>query len=91
MKERHIPLWDDKSTCQIQNVLGIIHNCLRVNVRNRPEKDSMIVGILPAFTPVIVDLYESTDSFYKISKYLTSDVMEGYCQKEYIDMSPPEG
>lgn len=91
MKEKHVPLWDNKDTHQIQSVLGVIHNCRRVNIRNRPENDSIVVGILPAFTPVIVDLYESTDSFYKISKYLTSDVTEGYCKKEYVDISPPEG
>ena len=66
-------------------VLGIVHQCLTLNVREEPDKDSGIVCSIQCLTEVMVDEEESTQDFYKIC---TASGIEGYCMKKYISVHP---
>lgn len=71
---------DDNST-----VRGIVTDCLRLSVRERPESFARawnrVMAVIPALTWVTVDLDKSTDEFYKIR---TDDGFEGFCRKKNI-------
>lgn len=66
-------------------VFGIVHQCLTLNVREEPDKDSGIVCSIQCLTEVMVDEEESTQDFYKIR---TASGIEGYCMKKYISVHP---
>lgn len=66
-------------------VLGIVHQCQTLNVREEPDKDADIVCSIQCLTEVMVDENESTDEFYKIC---TASGIEGYCMKKYISVHP---
>lgn len=62
-------------------IIGVVVNCLELNVRELPSKDAKIICVIKCLTEVVVDEDESTDDFYKV--YLESGV-EGYCMKKFI-------
>ena len=66
-------------------VLGLVHNCLTLNVREEPEKDATILCSIQSLTEVMIDNVKSTDEFYKIC---TASGIEGYCLKRYISTHP---
>ena len=70
---------------QKEPVLGIVHQCLTLNVREEPDKDSGVVCSIQCLTEVMVDEEESTQDFYKIC---TASGIEGYCMKKYISVHP---
>lgn len=62
-------------------VIGVVTNCLRLNLRQKPSQDSDVVTILSALSEVRVDMEASTDSFYKVC---TAAGIEGFCMRKYI-------
>ena len=79
------PVIDDETAFSEESVLGIVHNCLTLNIREEPEKDAGVVCSISCLTEVMVDENESTDEFYKIC---TASGIEGYCMKKYISVHP---
>lgn len=65
------------------NDIGIVVNCIKLNVRKEPNKASKAVKIIDALTEVEVVTKESTYNFYKV--ILPSGV-EGYCMKKFIEL-----
>ena len=65
-------------------VTGIVTNCVKLNVRKEPNKDSDIISVLNQYTEVNIDLTNSTEDFYKIT---TFDGLDGYCMKIFIAIS----
>ena len=64
-------------------VRGVITNCLNLNIREMPSKDSDIVCELPALSEVQVDVDDITDEFYKI---YSDNEITGYCMKKYVSI-----
>ena len=60
-------------------VLGVVTNCLKLNVRKRPIATAEIVCEVTCLTEVSVDLDKSKGDFYKVT--LASGV-EGFCMKK---------
>lgn len=60
---------------------GIVTDCLKLNVREKPDKDSDIVCEITASTELVIYEEESTEEFYKICTYSGID---GYCMKKFI-------
>lgn len=65
--------------------IGVVTNCVRLNVREDSEPNAKIVGSINASTELVIDMAESTDEFYKI---ITSAGIEGFCVKKYITIMP---
>ncbi len=60
---------------------GIVTDCLKLNLRERPDSDAAVLAVIPALTEVAVDMEASTDSFYKVC---TAAGIEGFCMRKYI-------
>ena len=65
------------------NLLAVVVNCAKLNVRKEAAKDSEIVCIIAKGDELAVDLDASTEDFYKIN---TSNGIEGYCVKDFIEI-----
>ena len=67
--------------------VGIVANCEKLNLRRSPLKDSdganVITELLPGVA-VVIDEDESTPNFYKVT---TETGLEGYCMKQFIELS----
>lgn len=63
---------------------GIVSGCERLNVREEPKKDADIVCVIEKDASVIIDVDDSTDSFYKVC---TEAGAEGYCMKNFITIT----
>lgn len=62
-------------------VSGTVVDCLKLNVRAKPDSNSEIVCVLNSGTKVTVDTSKITDEWYCIQ---TSDGLKGYCLKTNI-------
>lgn len=60
----------------LPNKLGVVSNCLRLNVRELPNKRSDVVMIIDSGDTVVIDFNKSTDGWYCVGN--------GYVMKEFI-------
>ena len=70
-----------------ESKVGTVHNCTKVNLRRTPVyevKGSNIISELVLGTAVVIDDEKSTDEFYKVT---TDTGLEGYCMKQFIELS----
>lgn len=63
--------------------IGVVTDCLRLNVRLEPDENAKVVTIIDALSQVTVDLDSSTKDFCKVR---TPDGIEGFCMKKYIQL-----
>ena len=63
---------------------GFVSGCERLNVREEPKIDAAVVCIINKDASVIIDVDDSTDSFYKVC---TEAGAEGYCKKDFITIT----
>ena len=67
--------------------VGIVANCEKLNLRRSPLKDSDGANIITELLPgvaVVIDEDESTPNFYKVT---TETGLEGYCMRQFIELS----
>ena len=63
--------------------IGIVVNCIKLNVRKEPDKTSEIIQIIDALTEVRVITKDSTYNFYKV---ILPSGGDGYCMKKFIEL-----
>ena len=63
--------------------IGIVTDCLRLNVRQEPDENAKVVAVIDCLSQVDVDLDGSTKDFCKVR---TPDGIEGFCMKKYIQL-----
>lgn len=70
---------------ETKQVIGVVSNCERLNIRKIPRKDADVLCILEVGSEVtVVDLrIDTTSEFYKV---ITGAGIEGYCMKEFIEV-----
>lgn len=76
-----------EETPKKESKVGVVANCVKLNLRRSPLKDSdgkNIITELPIDTAVVIDDEKSTDEFYKV---ITEDGTEGYCMKEFFRLT----
>jgi uncharacterized protein YgiM (DUF1202 family) len=73
---------EEESVTESDEVIGVVTDCVKLNVRKEPSKDSDVVCELLLGTEVMIDIFESTDDFYKV---ITEAGVEGYCMKKFIN------
>ena len=66
-------------------ITGVVTDCLKLNVRERPYPTAAILGVITASTELMINEEESTADFYKIC---TSAGLEGYCMKKFVTIMP---
>lgn len=62
-------------------VVGVVTDCSKLNVREKPKANAKILTEIPVKSDVIINEEESTKEFYKVC---TATGVEGYCMKKYI-------
>ena len=65
----------------VENVIGVVTDCLKLNIRKEPNKDSEVVAIVSCLDEVKIDLEASIDEWYAVC---TVAGIEGFCMKKYI-------
>ena len=76
-----------EETPKKESKVGIVANCEKLNLRRSPLKDSdgaNIITELLSGVAVIIDEDESTPNFYKVT---TETGLEGYCMRQFIELS----
>lgn len=68
-------------TAEPEALNGVVCNCAKLNVREKPAAGSRVVSIIDAGTELAVTTDESFGIFYKIC---TESGVEGYCIKDYV-------
>lgn len=61
--------------------VGVVTDCLKLNVRKEPSADAEVPVIIDALSKVMVDMAESTNDFFKV---VTETGIEGFCMRKYI-------
>lgn len=69
-------------------VIGVVSNCVRLNVREKPNIKSDIVCVISKDSEVVIDEDKSTNAFYYVyvSNIVEKTHVEGYCMKKYISI-----
>lgn len=65
------------------DLMGVVVGCLRLNVRKEPSADADVLTTIPAGVEVQINIFESTNDFYKVC---TEAGVEGYCMTDYIKL-----
>lgn len=61
---------------------GVVTGCEKLNVRKEANKNAEVLCIINKSDEVEIDLENSTQDFFKV---ITSNNIEGYCMKDYIN------
>ena len=69
---------------EVKKLIGVVANCEKLNVRNRPNVKGNVVCIIDKGTEVEIDEAGSTNEFYKVA----SVNFKGFCMKKYITVKP---
>lgn len=64
-------------------LMGVVVNCMNLNIRKEPTQTSRSLGIIGSDTVVKVCDDESVSSFYKVK---AGDGISGYCMSEFIKL-----
>lgn len=65
----------------VKEIIGIITDCLKLNIRKTPDKDSEIVAIATCLEELRIDPSASTDDWYAVC---TVSGIEGFCMKKFV-------
>ena len=65
-------------------VIGVVTNCVKLNVRKAPEADAEVLTTIPLAAEVKVDIEGSVNGFYKVC---TGAGVEGYCKEDFININ----
>ncbi len=60
---------------------GTVINCGSLNVREKPELEATVLGVINAGSFVSIEKEESTAEWFKVT---TETGLEGYCVRKYI-------
>lgn len=62
-------------------IIGVVTDCLRLNIRKKPDAGAKILGEVEALSEVTVDPDKSTDEWFSVC---TEAGIEGFCVKKFI-------
>lgn len=79
------PMVEEPVVEESEPVIGVVTDCVKLNVREFPNTTAPILGIITAATELAIIEEESTADFYKIC---TSAGLEGYCMKKFVTIMP---
>lgn len=65
-------------------VIGVVTNCLRLNVREKPTTSSPVISAVEALSELMVDVGKSDEEWYSVC---TEAGIEGYCMRNFITIS----
>ncbi len=81
IKERETVSCEDTA----QNVIGVVTDCMKLNIREKPSKDSKVVTVVPCLDELEIDMDDSNDDWYAVC---TAIGIEGFCMKKFVAIRP---
>lgn len=69
---------EDKS---VEEIVGVVTNCLKLNIRKEPNKDSEAIAVASYLDELRIDSVTSTDDWYAVC---TVSGIEGFCMKKFV-------
>lgn len=66
---------------EVAEVFGVVTDCLRLNIREEPTKDSAVMAIVTCLDELKIDPDNSTDDWYAVC---TAPGIEGFCMKKFV-------
>jgi uncharacterized protein YgiM (DUF1202 family) len=63
-------------------VTGVVANCTKLNVREKPAATADVLCVLEAATKIEIDAARSTGDWYHVT---TATGVEGYCMKKFVE------
>lgn len=65
----------------VEDVIGVVTDCLKLNIRKEPDKDSDVVVVVTCLDELKIDFDASTDDWYAVC---TVTGIEGFCMKKFV-------
>lgn len=62
-------------------MVGVVTDCLKLNIRKEPNKDSEVAAIVTCLDELMIDIDASTDDWYAVC---TAAGIEGFCMKKFV-------
>lgn len=75
-------VYEDKNET-LEETIGIVVNCQRLNIRKEPSVNSRVIGLAEVSDELKIDMDNSTDEWYAV---ITTDGTEGFCMKMFIKL-----
>lgn len=64
-----------------EEIVGVVTDCLKLNIRKEPRKDSEVAAIVTCLDELRIDPDASTDDWYAVC---TAAGIEGFCMKKFV-------
>lgn len=77
IKEQETEFCEDAA----RNVIGVVADCLKLNIREKPTKDSRVVTVVTCLDELEIDMGDSNDDWYAVR---TATGIEGFCMKKFV-------
>lgn len=77
IKEQETEFCEDAA----RNVIGVVTDCLKLNIREKPTKDSRVVTVVTCLDELEIDMGDSNDGWYAVC---TATGIEGFCMKKFV-------
>lgn len=77
IKEQETEFCEDAA----RNVIGVVTDCLKLNIREKPTKDSRVVTVVTCLDELEIDMGDSNDDWYTVC---TATGIEGFCMKKFV-------
>ena len=65
----------------VEDIIGVVTDCLKLNIRKEPNKDSDVVVVVTCLDELKIDPNNSTDDWYAVC---TVTGIEGFCMKKFV-------
>ncbi len=62
-------------------LFGVVTDCLKLNIREEPSKDSDVVTVVACLEELMIDMEKSIDDWYAVC---TVSGLEGFCMKKFV-------
>lgn len=72
---------NNNNDSKTEKVIGVVTDCLKLNIRQRPYKDSEVVAIAECLDELSIDIEASTNDWYAVC---TVAGIEGFCMKKFV-------
>ena len=64
-----------------RNAIGVVTDCLKLNIREKPSKSSRVVAIVTCLDELEISMGDSNDEYYAVC---TAAGIEGFCMKKFV-------
>ena len=71
----------EKEPVKKEKTIGIVNNCVKLNIRKEPKENATVVTIVPVLTELVINENESSKKWFSVT---TPDGVNGFCKTEFV-------